>query len=147
MRPAASRWLADSVSGMALEPIIFTAVGDPASVVALAGQQLGSLGYTVTPGADGWSGEAEVGNAVVRALAGGFSRRMKVSYAVTQGYTEGQWVLTISPGMSGMSGGALGMSKAKKEMASITDSVGGALAQHGHIAAPGAAPSGGGGSF
>lgn len=129
---------------MALEPIIFTTVGDPASVVALAGQQLGSLGYTVTPGPDGWSGEAEVGNAVVRALAGGFSRRMKVTYAVTQGYTDGQWVLTISPAMTGASGGALGMSKAKKEMASITDGIGGALVSHGHIVAPGG---GGGGSF
>ena len=118
---------------MALEPVTFTAVGDPAAVVALAGQHLASLGYTVTPGPDGWSGTAEVGNAVVRALAGGFSRRMKVSYAVTQGHAEGQWLLTIAPTMSGASGGALGMSKAKKEMASIGETVGGALAQHGHL--------------
>lgn len=121
---------------MALEPIIFTTVGDPAAVVALAGQQLTALGYTVTPGADGWSGEAEVGSKVGRALVGGFVRRMKVDYAVTQGYTEGQWVLTISPGMSGMGGGALGVSKSKKEMASIFDGVGAALAQHGHVAPP-----------
>lgn len=125
---------------MALEPIIFTAVGDPAAIVALAGQQLASLGYTVTPGDDGWSGAAEVGNAVVRALAGGFSRRMKVTYAITQGYVEGQWVLTIAPAMSGASGGALGMSKAKKEMASITESVGGLLHQHGHLVVVAAPP-------
>ncbi len=121
---------------MAIEPIIFTAVGDPAAVVAIAGQQLANLGYTITLGADRWSGEAEVGSKVGRVLAGGFVRRMKVTYAVTQGYTDGQWVLTISPGMSGMGGGALGVSKSKKEMTSIYESVAEALARHGHVAAP-----------
>ena len=140
---------------MAIEPIIFTAVGDPAAVVAIAGQQLANLGYTVTLGADRWSGEAEVGSKVDRALAGGFVRRMKVTYAVTQGYTDGQWVLTISPGMTGMGGGALGVSKSKKEMVSIYESVAEALARHGHVAVPqgiqgspadGQAPPAGGGN-
>ena len=92
---------------------------------------------------------------VGRALAGGFVRRMKVTYAVTQGYTDGQWVLTISPGMTGMGGGALGVSKSKKEMVSIYESVAEALARHGHVAVPqgiqgspadGQAPPAGGGN-
>jgi len=120
---------------MALEPVIFTAVGDPAAIVGIAGQQLASLGYSVTPGPDGWSGEAEVGSAVGRVLGGGFVRRMKVGYSVTQGPVEGQWVLAVNPGMSGAGGGALGMSKSKKEMASIAQGIGTALAQQGHIAA------------
>jgi hypothetical protein len=120
-----------------MEPIIFSTAGDPASVVATAGRQLASLGYTVTAGPDGWSGEAEVGSKVGRAIGGGFVRRMKVTYAVTQGHEPNQWILNITPGMTGASGGAIGMSKAKKEMKSIADSVGGALTQLGHLPPPG----------
>lgn len=125
-----------------MDPITFSTVGDPATVVAITGQQLASLGYSVTPGPDGWSGVAEVGNAVGRALGGGFVRRMKVTYGITQGYGPGESVLTVAPAMSGLSGGALGVSKAKKEMTSIHERLGGALVDHGHVPSPSAQPSG-----
>jgi hypothetical protein len=42
--------------------------------------------------------------------------------------------VVISPAMTGMSGGALGVSKAKKEMNNIHQTVGGALSQAGLLA-------------
>lgn len=119
---------------MALDPIVLTVGGDPAAVVGITDQQLSGLGYRVTRGADGWSGEAEVGSKVGRAVGGGFVRRMKVTFVVAQGPAAGQWVLTVAPAMSGIGGGAIGLSKAKKEMTSIYQGLSGALAQGGHLA-------------
>ena len=123
-----------------MDPIVYSPVGDPVAIVAITGDRLASLGYSVTPGPDGWGGQAEVGNAVARAIGGGFTRRMKVTYALTQGYSPGQWLLTIAPAMSGASGGALGMSKAKKEMRSIAEAVAMGLTQFGHLPPAGAPP-------
>ena len=86
-----------------------------------------------------------------RAIGGGFVRRMIVNYQLTQGVQPDTTVAQIAPAMSGIGGGALGMSKAKKEMASIAETVHGALAANGQLAqidsqflppAPGAPPQG-----
>lgn len=116
---------------MALDPIVLNLSGDPTAMIGIAEQQLAGLGYSVARNADGWSGEAEVGSAVGRALGGGFVRRMKLTYFVAQGPAQGYWVLTITPAMSGAGGGVLGVSKAKKEMASVYGAVTGGLAQAG----------------
>jgi len=88
---------------------------------------------------------------LVNAIGGGFVRRMIVNYQLTQGVQPDTTVAQIAPAMSGIGGGALGMSKAKKEMASIAETVHGALAANGQLAqidsqflppAPGAPPQG-----
>ena len=107
---------------MAIEPLSWTTTADAGAVLTTVGTALQSLGYTVTPNADGWSG-------------------VQPDTTVAQ----------IAPAMSGIGGGALGMSKAKKEMASIAETVHGALAANGQLAqidsqflppAPGAPPQG-----
>ena len=70
---------------MAIEPLRWTTTADAGAVLTTVGTALQSLGYTVTANADGWSGRAEVGSKVGRALAGGFVRRMIVNYQVGQG--------------------------------------------------------------
>ena len=136
---------------MAIEPLSWATTADAGAVLTTVGTALQSLGYTVTPNADGWSGTAEVGSKVGRAIGGGFVRRMIVNYQLTQGVQPDTTVAQIAPAMSGIGGGALGMSKAKKEMASIAETVHGALAANGQLAqidsqflppAPGAPPQG-----
>ena len=92
-----------------------------------------------------------MGSKVGRALAGGFVRRMIVNYQVGQGVQPETSEVQIAPAMSGIGGGALGISKAKKEMASIAQAVHGALAANDQLAqidsqflppAPGAPPQG-----
>jgi hypothetical protein len=117
-----------------MEPVAFRTTADSAAVLSTIGSALASLGYSVTPHPDGWGGRAEVGSAAVRFLAGGFSRRMIVEYRLTQGDQPGVTRVVISPAMTGMSGGALGVSKAKKEMNNIHQTVGGALSQAGLLA-------------
>lgn len=119
---------------MAIEPLSWTTTADAAGALNSMGTALQSLGYTVTPNEDGWSGTAEVGSKVGRALAGGFVRRMIVNYQVSQGVQPDTMVAQIAPAMSGIGGGALGMSKAKKEMASIAETVHGALSANGQLA-------------
>lgn len=118
---------------MTPDSIVLSIGGDPGAALAVTGQALSSLGYTVEPGPDGWSGAAEVGSAAMRAMVGGFARRMKVTYSLTQGHAAGAWVVTVSPAMSGMSGGAIGVSKARKEMTQISDTLRAALSQSGHL--------------
>lgn len=134
---------------MAIEPLSWTTTSDAGAVLNTLGTALQSLGYTVNPNADGWSGQAEVGSKVGRVLAGGFVRRMIVNYQVSQGVQPDTSVAQIAPAMSGIGGGALGMSKAKKEMASIAETVHAALNANGLLAqidseflppAPGAPP-------
>ena len=119
---------------MAIEPLTWTTTADAGAVLTTVGTALQSLGYTVTPNADGWSGVAEVGSKVGRAFGGGFVRRMIVNYQLSQGVAPDTTVAHIAPAMSGISGGAMGMSKAKKEMASIAETVYAALAANGQLA-------------
>ncbi len=117
-----------------MDPIILQTAGDPAAVVVVAEEQLAGLGFKLTRQPDGWSGTAEVGSSVGRALGGGFVRRMKLSWSVSAGPTPGVHVLTVASAMSGMSGGALGVSKARKEMDAVRGAVGGTLQQQGLLA-------------
>ena len=56
---------------MAIEPLSWTTTADAGAVLTTVGTALQSLGYTVTPNADGWSGTADVGSKVGRAIGGG----------------------------------------------------------------------------
>lgn len=126
-----------------MEPAHWTTSADGAAVLRTVGETLASQGYTLTPDESGWGGRAEVGSKAARALAGGFARRMILDYAVTQGAEPGTTLLRISPASTGWSGGALGASKAQKEMASVVNGVHEALVQQGLVvstAAPGAPP-------
>ena len=114
-----------------MEPVVFRTNLNGAAVLSVIGGALASLGYTMTPHSDGWGARAEVGSAASRVLAGGFARRMIVDFRVTQGYEPGTTASVITPAMTGMSGGLIGMNKAKKEMQSIHQTVGGALAAAG----------------
>lgn len=115
----------------AMENIAFRTAGNGPAVLSTIGSALSSLGYSITPHADGWGARAEVGSAAARAFAGGFARRNIVDYRVTQGDAPGTTAAVITPGMTGMGGGLIGMNKAKKEMASIQQTVGTALQQAG----------------
>jgi hypothetical protein len=119
---------------MAQEPLSWTTTDDAAAVLNTVGGALASLGYTVTPNADGWTGTAEVGSKAARFLAGGFARRNIINYQVSQGVQPETCVVQIVPAMSGISGGAIGVSKAKKEMASVAETVHGALSANGQLA-------------
>lgn len=110
-----------------MEPLAFDLSGDPSTALNAALGAMSGLGYRITPDPGGWSGTAEVGSVAARVLAGGFVRRMVVNYRV-ETVGDGSSRLTIEPGASGWSGGALGASKAKKEFRSIADAVTSALA-------------------
>lgn len=116
-----------------MEPIVFETGPDAATVLRTATAALESIGYAIAP-VDEWSGQAEVGSKAARALAGGFARRMVVTYQVSGGAQPTTSRVTIAPAVSGWSGGAMGASKAKKEMQSISTAVGGALHQAGLLA-------------
>lgn len=118
-----------------MEPLTWTTKADPPAVVAAAHGALTSLGYSVTTDETGWGGGAEVGSKAARALAGGFARRMILTWAVTQGDTAETLRLVVSPAATGWSGGALGASKAKKEVASVGEAIQQALSQQGLLAA------------
>jgi hypothetical protein len=115
---------------VALEPIVFETGPDAAAVLSTTLGAIQSLGFTVNP-VDEWSGQAEVGSKAARALGGGFARRMVVSYQLSGGADQSSTRMVITPAVSGWSGGAMGASKAKKEMESIWSTVGGALHQAG----------------
>lgn len=102
-----------------MDPVAWTVSNNAQAVMETLGATLTSLGYTVTPGADGWSGRAEVGSSTSRFWAGGLARRMIVDYAVSQGQQSETLVLHVKPGMSGISGGLIGMSRAKKDYAQV----------------------------
>lgn len=114
-----------------MEPATWTTGPDASAVLATLNEALISQGYTVTPDQTGWAGRAEVGSKAARALAGGFARRMVLDYRLTQGDQEGTTTLVVAAASSGWSGGAMGASKAKKEMASVAQGVHGALAAKG----------------
>lgn len=116
-----------------MDPIVMNTGADAGAVLHTVGGALASIGYTVTPGADGWSGHAEVGSSAGRALGGGFVRRMILDFRLTQGTAPNTTQVVITTAMSGWSGGALGASKAKKEWASVSQTVGQALYQSGLI--------------
>ena len=91
---------------------------DPNSVVAAVGEYFARRGYSLEEGTpvDGMYGK---GNAVGRALLGGFVTRFKFKVAVYSG--EGAVLLDFSKGMSGAAGGALGATKMTKEFGTIQE--------------------------
>jgi hypothetical protein len=115
-----------------MEPVQFETATDGGAVLSTVVRALTSLGYSVKPSRDGLGGRAEIGSAASRFLAGGYSRRMVVDYQLDR--QPGRAWVDITPVTSGMSGGILGVSKAKKEMRNIHQTVGGALSQAGLLA-------------
>lgn len=115
-----------------MDPATWTTGPDAAAVLDIVRTTLESQGYTVTVDESGWSGRAEVGSKVGRALAGGFVRRMVLDFTIQQG-EPGTNRLVIAPATSGWSGGALGASKAKKEMTAVASGVHQGLAARGLI--------------
>ncbi len=89
---------------------------DPNAVVAAVGEYFTRRGYSLEEGTpvDGIYGK---GNAVGRALLGGFITRFKVKVAVYS--VEGAALLDVSKGMSGAAGGAIGATKMSKELTAI----------------------------
>lgn len=117
-----------------MDPVIFRSSPNGAAVLVTVGNALASLGYRVVPHADGWGGRAEVGSAEMRVLVGGFARRMIVDFRLAQGDTPYTTQTIITPAMTGLAGGVVGVSKAKKEMRDIHQAVGGALHYAGLLA-------------
>jgi hypothetical protein len=113
-----------------MEPATWTTGPDAAAVLDALKGTLEAQGYTVTPDESGWAGRAEVGSKVGRALAGGFVRRMILDFTISQG-EPGTTRLVVAPASSGWSGGALGASKAKKEMTAVASGVHQALSERG----------------
>lgn len=116
-----------------MEPATWTTGPDASAVLETLTGALEAQGYTVTRDESGWAGRAEVGSKVGRALAGGFVRRMILDFTISQGET-GTNRLVVAPASSGWSGGALGASKAKKEMTAVASGIHEALAARGLIA-------------
>lgn len=115
---------------MATDPVAWTVRHDAAAVMQSIAATLGSLGYAITPSPDGWSGRAEVGSGTARVLAGGFARRMIIDYALSQGPTPETLAIHLRPGMTCVSGGLIGMSRAKKDYAAACEAVHQALGHH-----------------
>jgi hypothetical protein len=114
-----------------MEPATWTTGPDASAVLETLNGALTSQGYTVTPDESGWAGRAEVGSKVARALAGGFARRMVLDYTLSQGDQPDTNRLVVAPATSGWSGGAIGASKAKKEMDAVASAIHQALAGRG----------------
>jgi hypothetical protein len=112
-----------------MDPATWTTGPDASAVLTALNDALVSQGYAVTPDETGWAGRAEVGSKAARALAGGFARRMVLDYAVSQGDQAGTTRLVVAAASSGWSGGAMGASKAKKEMATVAQTVHQVLAE------------------
>src|SRR5688572_9015479 len=117
-----------------MEPATWTTGSDASAVLETLESALTAEGYTVTVDESGWAGRAEVGSKVGRALAGGFVRRMVLDFNLSQGTDPGTNRLVVAPASSGWSGGALGASKAKKEMTAVAAAVHQALAEKGLLA-------------
>lgn len=116
-----------------MDPVTLIVTGDPQAALATVTGALQSLGYSVQPDPSGWRGRAEVGSKAARALAGGFSRRMVLDYTVTQAQQPGAFQVVVAPATSGWSGGALGASKAKKELQSVGSTLWNAFATQGTL--------------
>jgi len=114
-----------------MDPLVFRTAANGGAVVATVGKALMSLGYFTTPHTDGWGGRAEVGSGAMRVLIGGFARRMIVEYRVAQGDVPNATQVIITPAMTGIAGGVVGLNKAKGEMRNIHQAVGSALHQAG----------------
>lgn len=94
---------------------------DPTQVVAATQDALQSLGYRVTTNPDGFSGRAEVGSAVARALVGALVKRHKVDFTIVSGPSGPELLLT--PAMKGWSGGAVGLARSNKDHAKAVAAV------------------------
>ncbi len=74
-------------------------------------------GYRIESG-DALNGMWGTGNAVLRAIFGGFVKRYK--FAVTTNGTGGHLTVALTKGMSGALGGVMGWAKMKKEVAALS---------------------------
>jgi hypothetical protein len=110
-----------------MNPLVFRTHANAGAVLSTVGNAMASLGYSIVPHTDGWGGRAEVGSAGMRVLIGGFARRMIVDFRVAQGDSPNTTQAIITPAMTGAAGGLIGVSKAKTELQTIHQAVGGAL--------------------
>ena len=92
--------------------------GDPNAVAVAVGEYFARRGYALEEGSP-VNGTYGKGSAAGRALLGGLATRFKFKVAVYAG--EGAALLDFSKAMSGMVGGALGVSKMTKEFAAIQE--------------------------
>lgn len=106
-----------------MDTILWPITGDTTTVLPTASTALQSIGYKVSPTEDQWTLNAEVGSAIGRALGGGFVRRNKVAIGVFTG-SDGATYLRLEPQMTGMSGGAMGLQRAKKEHEKLRTALG-----------------------
>lgn len=93
----------------------FWTAGDPQVAIGHLVGQLQAYDFRITPNPDGYSGSAEVGSAAKRALLGGFARRNKLEYRLSQSPVPEQFILEVQITMTGAGGGAIGYTKAKRE--------------------------------
>lgn len=121
-----------------MDPVRFRTAANGFAVLSTVGNVLASMGYAITPHADGWGARAETGSAGMRFLIGGFARRMIVDYRVTQGDLPHTTQTLIVPAMTGAAGGIIGIARAQTEIENIRQAVGGALYHAGLLAEGGA---------
>jgi hypothetical protein len=102
---------------MAGKSIDFLVVGDPVAARVTAEQALLARKFRVT-WHDDWTATAERGSAALNAVAGAFAQYFKVGVRVMSA-GPGQTTLRLERQSSGMMGGAIGMSKTRKNMATL----------------------------
>ena len=110
----------------------FSVGGDPAAARDIVYGILTDQGFTLTR-TDEWSADAERGSSgqsiILGALAGKKGRKVKLQIRC-QSNSEGS-VITLVQGTSGVSGGLIGMSQAKKIYTGIYDAIGAAFGSAG----------------
>ena len=92
--------------------------GDPARARATAQQALESRKFKLT-WSDDWTATAERGNKVANVLAGALAQYFKVEIAVRSVPESDASVVRISRGSRGFMGGAIGVARTNKNMATL----------------------------
>lgn len=102
-----------------IQYVEFALQGDPARAKATVIQALESRKFRLT-WTDDWTGVAERGNNVANALFGAFAQYFKIDLSVRSAQ-DGTSIVRVDKTSKGMMGGAAGVVRTNKNMASLRE--------------------------
>jgi anti-sigma-K factor RskA len=100
--------------------VSFTVMGDAVRARATAEQALEAKRFRIT-WSDEWNAVAERGSKVANALAGAAAQYMKLLVSLQRGDTPDHTVIRLEKGSSGAMGGAIGVSRTRKNLLTLRD--------------------------
>ena len=101
-----------------MEYFDLTLTGDPARAKATVQTALEARKFTLG-WSDQWTATAERGSKVANALAGAFAQYFKVEVAIRSEPDSDTSIVRIGRGSRGLMGGAIGVSRTNKNMATL----------------------------